>query len=305
MRASWVAGSTRARLLVGNTIGRERALEVGRASSLAAAIAGLAGTLYGERLTADASLAAAQRHVAATLLWHIRILAGWLPPAGSARTRALAGWFEIANVDAVLAELEGAESRPPFDLGTLACAASGIAGARSGADLRAALARSEWGDPGGDGPAEIVRGMRLAWARRLLAVVPEAGTWALGGVALLLARDVAGGHAPAGLEAARLHELRLPLAGAANVAELARLLPAGANWVLADTEDDDLWRAEGRFWTRVESDARRLVQAAAGPATVTGAVALLAVDARRVSAALAAASYGGGQRVLEVLDAVA
>ena len=54
-----------------------------------------------------AEVVAAQRGVAETLLWHLRILAGWLPAAGAGLMRALAGWFELQNIDARLAALAG------------------------------------------------------------------------------------------------------------------------------------------------------------------------------------------------------
>ena len=68
-------------------------------------------------------------------------------------------------------------------------------------------------------------------------------------------------------------------------------------------EPGDLWRAEAALRARVEEDAFRLLRSGLpGPDVAVGAVTVLAVDAWRVRAALAAAASGGGS---EVLDAVA
>ena len=56
---------------------------------------------------AGQTLAATQHAVAATLLWDLRVLAGWLPRDGVDLLRALACWFEIANVDELLAVAAG------------------------------------------------------------------------------------------------------------------------------------------------------------------------------------------------------
>ncbi|WAP50822.1 hypothetical protein OL239_12580 [Arthrobacter sp. ATA002] len=66
----------------------------------------------------------------------------------------------------------------------------------------------------------------------------------------------------------------------------------------------DLWRAEAALAARVENDGFRLIRAGLpGPNTVLGAMAVLATDAWRVRAALAAAAAHAGTS--EVLDAVA
>ena len=153
MKPSWVAATVRARLVATHGVGRERALAVARESSLADGIAALASTIYGKATRPDAELADAQHAVAATALWQLRVLAGWLPPGAALRARVLVAWFEIANVDERLAELAGMPSRRQFDLGSLGSASRRIAAANSPADLRAALAASEWGDPGSDEPA--------------------------------------------------------------------------------------------------------------------------------------------------------
>ena len=131
MKPSWVAATVRARLVATHGVGRERALAVARESSLADGIAALASTIYGKATRPDAELADAQHAVAATALWQLRVLAGWLPPGAALRARVLVAWFEIANVDERLAELAGMPSRRQFDLGSLGSASRRIAAANS------------------------------------------------------------------------------------------------------------------------------------------------------------------------------
>lgn len=306
MRPSWVAASVRARLIATHGVGRDRALAIGREASLGDGIAALASTVYGKAARPDAGLADAQLAVATTALWQLRVLAGWLPPGAALGARVLVAWFEIANVDERLAELAGMPSRPQFDLGSLGSAARRIGAAASADDLRAALASSEWGDPGSDEPGAIARAVRLAWARRALDALPATAPWVLGAVGLMLARDLAAGGRPQGA-VARLPELGRGLADVADLSELARRLSPRAAWALAGVDEaDDLWIAEARWWRRVENDARALLaRGADGVSVLTGAAALVVVDARRVSAALAAAARGGSAVALEVLDAVA
>ena len=306
MKPAWVAASVRARLVAAHGAGRARALEVAHCGSLDEGIAALASTMYGAAVRPGADLADAQRAVAATALWQLRVLAGWLPPGAGQRARALAAWFEIANIDERLAELAGMSSLPQFDLGSLGSASRRLASVASAAELRAVLASSEWGDPGSDEPAAIARAVRLAWARRVLDTLPGAASWALGAVALLLARDLANGHGPQGA-LARLPELGREVAGAGDLAELAHRLSPRASWVLGGSADPgELWIADARWWARVEVDARSLLSRGSdGVATLTGAGALVAVDARRIGVALAAAARGGSASALEVLDAVA
>ena len=99
----WVAGSVRARHLLARRLGRSDAWALAQAPSLDDALERLAGSAYGHRCRPGLDLADAQRAVAGTALWHVRVLAGWTPPRGLEPVRALAAWFEIANVDDRLA----------------------------------------------------------------------------------------------------------------------------------------------------------------------------------------------------------
>ena len=140
MSAGWVAGSARGRLLLGRRLGRGPALDLARAGSADEALAALAASPYGREADLGADVAAAQRAIAATTLLHLRILAGWLPPGAVGVVRALAGWFEIANVEDRLAYLLGHEPQRPFELGSLSLAWPALSRAQTPGDLRAALA---------------------------------------------------------------------------------------------------------------------------------------------------------------------
>lgn len=303
----WVAGSVRARHLLARRLGREQAWELAGAASLDDALARLSGSAYGRGVRPGLGLAAAQRGIAETVVWHVRVLAGWVPPPALEPMRALAAGFELANVEDRLAYLAGGELPTPLELGGLARAWPHLAAAQSVADLRAGLARSPWGDPGGDEPAVIGLGLRLAWARRVLGAVPEAAAWAAGGVALLLARELL----LAGRPAEALVALRPPGVGsrwpqADDLGSLRAALPTAAAWVLAGIEDPaELWRAEAGWWRRVQDDATRLARHAhLGRATVIGTVALLAVDGWRTSGALEVAARGGSGAAMEVFEEV-
>jgi hypothetical protein len=167
---------------------------------------------------------------------------------------------------------------------------------------------SPWGDPGVATPRAVQLGMRLSWLARVGDDVERAAPWAAGKAALLVARErfAAGRDLPA--TPARARALLGPGAlAAASLAELARRLPARARWALEGvTDSDELWRAEARWWSRVERDGFALLGegsgAGLGPAPVLGAVAVLAADAWRVRAALELAARGG--QPLEVFDAL-
>jgi len=304
VKPGWVAGVTRARLLLSRTIGTEHARAVAGSSSLAEGVGTLAGSAYGERVQAGADLIAAQRGVAETLLWHLRILAGWLPAAGAGLMRALAGWFELQNIDERLAALaaDGRE-RPPFALGGLATAWPRVEPVRTVEGVAEALASSPWGRTDGRSPAELALGLRASWARRVLEAAPAAADWVFGAVALLLARELL-------VAGSRGHEAqlqRLPAVGegtlhATSISELQGALPEHAVWALAGVrEPEELWRAELEWWSRVEDDAGALLRRQRDEDVVLAAVALLAVDAERTGRALEAAAYGGDPELVGLI----
>ena len=170
--AGWVAGTVRARSLARRRLGAGAARRLATSSSLDDAVATLAATPYGHGVRVGQDLAAAERGLVETLLWHLRVLGGWLPRDGAAMLRLLAGWFEIANVEELLQRMAGRPAGEPLALGALATAWPRCAQARSPAELRATLATSPWGDPGGETLRDVQLGMRLSWAERLAAASP-------------------------------------------------------------------------------------------------------------------------------------
>jgi hypothetical protein len=303
----WVAGSVRARALARRRMGRAAARALAASPSLDAAVATLAATPYRHDVHPGQDLAEAQRGVAATLLWHLRVLAGWLPREGADTMRLLVAWFEIANVEDLLHRLAGGAAEEPFRLGTLATAWPRLARARSPAELRRTLATSRWGDPGAETPWAVMVGMRLSWAARLAAAADRAAPWAAGAATLLVARERlgAGRDLPAAARARAAALLGPAALAATSLPELRERLPARARWALLGVAGlDELWQAEARWWARVERDGFELLRATGqGPAPVLGAVAVLGADAWRARGALELAARGG--RPLEVFDALA
>jgi hypothetical protein len=189
MSAKWVAGTVKARLLLERRIGVHGTLELARTASLPDALLQLAGTSYAD--VADArDLEEAQRAVAASTLLRLRILAAWLPLGEAAGLRSLAAWFELCNIEDRLAYLDGGPLRPPFQLGTLATVWTAAAKAQSPEELSFVLGRSSWGKPGPADPRRMSLALRIAWAARVRAEVPEAREWAAGATAILLAEEL-------------------------------------------------------------------------------------------------------------------
>jgi hypothetical protein len=313
--AGWVAGSVRARVLAGRRIGADESRTVAACGSLADALAMLDATAYriapdrGSRTSPDAqrALAGAQRVIGEGLLWDLRVLAGWLPPGGSAMMRVLAGWFEIANVSERLRELGDGEPGEYFKLGALATAWPRLQRSRDVADLRRTLARSAWRDPGGESPGAIEVGLRARWAERVAALGEPARTWAAAAIALLVAGERFRADRP---ECPVLRSVASGLLGGkaaatSGIDELAGQLPRNLSWVFdAGTSAADLWRNEAGWWSRVERDGLGLLaRLGFDHKPVLGAAVALAADARRVWSALEIAARGGGP--VEVSDVVA
>jgi hypothetical protein len=252
-------------------------------------------------------LQTAQHAVATTLLWHLRVLVGW-GPAAAGGLPALATGFEIANVAGHLESLAGRPAEPPYSLGSTATAWPRVAQARSAEEVRRVLAASAWGDPGAGDPASVRLALQLAWARRVLDGAPEARRWASAAAALVVAKALAAGALPLpgpGPERDARHVLGDQWKTATAVEELAWRVPQSATWVLEGVEGpDELWRAEARWWGRVESEGTVLAtRSVSGEASTVGVFGVLAADAWRVRAALETAARGGSMR--EEFDAVA
>ncbi|MFF9307020.1 V-type ATPase subunit [Streptomyces sp. NPDC014777] len=317
MGAGRVAGVTRARALRTRCLGPDGVRNVAGSRTLDDALRYLSATAYRHDVTPGATTAEAQRAVSTTLLWHLRVLAGWQPATGADAVRALAAGFEISNTEQHLRALAADPRRPgpqrlpppPYRLGALAIAWTRLARTRTPAELRTALAASPWGDPGGDSPAAVATGMRVSAAVRLATEVPDAARWAAARLALLFGREVfvVGRRLPdvSVRRAARLLGGRAVRAG--SYADFRQALPATAKWLLDGLDEAaNLWRAEARWWDAVERDGRELLRRSRfGPEPVVGAVAVLSADAWRTRGALELAARGGGPGDWpdEVLDA--
>ncbi|MDO8106968.1 hypothetical protein Q6348_07125 [Isoptericola sp. b441] len=307
--ADWVAASTRARAMARGRVGAGACRTAAATGEWSAALRVLAPTAAGPRLARCRTLAEADLAGRAALVWSVRVLAGWIPARGTGVVRALAAGAEVANLTAMAARLAGGQAHVavqdgdvPLDLGALATAWPRLSGATSVAQLREALRRSPWGDPGS--PEELPDVLTAVWLRRLVAEVPATRAWARCAAALLVARRSLLDQPPV----PRLVAVLGPVLGrswsAAHTPDALRsaLSPAVARCLEGVTAADDLWRAEARLRGQVQADGFGLLRRGVpGPDVVVGAVAVLAVDSWRVTAALAAAAAGGASEVLDVV----
>lgn len=307
MTSAWVAASVRSRALARRRLGAAGARSLAQSPSVAEAVARLADSPYRHDVHAADDLARAQHGVAATVLWHLRVLGGWIPRSGTPALRSLAAGFEVANVDEHLRALRGESTEPFFRLGSFATAWPRLRTTTSPREMREVLRTSTWGDPGGEGARTIRLGVRFAWLARVGQTVPAARSWAAGAAAVLAVRERVVAGRPVPEQSVRAGE---PLLGtdwtaARSVPDLARSLPPDAAWAVAEVSSgDDLWRAEARWWTRVERDGFALLRGSSFDLDApVGALAVLAVDAWRVRAALEVADRGPS--MLELFDAVA
>ncbi len=310
MSAGWVAATVRARAMSRRRLGRAGVRELARSPDLESALSRLSRSPYAREVRVGMTLAEAERAVVAATVWNIRVLGGWLPRQGVPLLRVLVSPVEAANVVDHLDHLSRGTPGPPptpYRLGGLSTTWPRLSSTTSVETVRAALATSPWGDPGGTAPRDVALALRITAADRVVSAVPAAAGWATGAVALLLARELVAERLP--LPERAREDLAFVLgqgaAAARTLPALSAALPHSAAWALAAVSGpEDLWRAEARWWARVESDAFRLARRSSpGPEAVVGAVALLATDAWRVRAALESAARHGGD--LEDFDAVA
>lgn len=307
MSTAWVAGNIRAKAMLDRRMGSALARELAASASLTQGLQMLVDSPYRHDVQIGQTLEEAERALAATVLWHLRVLAGWQPQAGATALRLLVGWFEIANICGHARALAGAAVEQPFHLGALGTAWSRLGSTSSLAELRRVLTQSQWGDPGGDTPSDITLGVQLAWALRVTRAVPEAIEWACGGAAVLVARRLLLEERPLSHAAQTTAQRvlgRAPTA-ASNLQAFKEHLPPRARWALAGTTViGELWQADFRWWSRVERDGLELLRRPHfGPGPTIGTAAVLAADAWRCRAALEIAAGGG--RSMEIYDAVA
>ena len=299
MSAGWVAAGVRGRGLLRRRLGPEGVIRLAWSRSLEAALAELESTPYRREVRPGMDLASAQRAVSATVLWHLRVLAGWGPPLAAGPLRVLAGSFEIANIAGHLARLSGQPAQDAYDLGSLATAWPAVSRARSAAEARAVLRASPWGDPGSEELPGLRLSLELAWARRVLDGVPGAADWAVATAALVVARVIAAGaqsSLAAGAVRDATHVLGPRWQTADSLDDLATRLPRAAAKALDGVPGpEDLWLAEVRWcWALEEIGTCLVARPRPDSATGTGIAAQLEADAWRVRAALAVAAVGGG-----------
>ncbi|MCV7090053.1 hypothetical protein [Mycobacterium interjectum] len=320
MSSSWVAGVVRAKALARRRLGAAGARAVAKSPGLGQALTALASSPYGHDVRPGQSLGAAQRAVAASLLWNMRVLAGWLPRGRVDVVRLAVAGYEVANLDEHLwtlqhpSEPHGEPANPPYSLGTLGTSWSRLSATTTLTGIAEVLETSRWQLRGCLTPREFHLGIRLAWADAVVAGVPEASGWARAAAALLVLKEVL-------LEGRRLSE---PLALRASyvlgpafvgavagrspgLAGLRDGLPPDARWVLDGLDQgQELWRGEAAWWHRVERDGFALLRGSGyDRRPVVGALAVLAVDVWRVRAALETAARGGAGSTLEAFDGVA
>ncbi|MFF7408983.1 hypothetical protein [Streptomyces lydicus] len=289
MGAAWVAGVTRARGMLVRRLGVPGARRIAAAGTLDDALHDLATASSYRCPASDAAVPTLQREVTASLLWHLRVLAGWLPRRGVECLRLLASGFEIANIEAHLRRVSGSNVPQPYAMGALSTVWNRLAGVSEPEALRAAVTASPWRDPG-DTAASMAVTLRLTAAARTAARIPPAVRWSAGRAALLVARErfVHGRPLPATADGPAVGLLGPAAVRASAYDNFCRSLPATAGWALHGIDDPaDLWRAEGRWWRDIEQDGLRLASRARyDMVPVVGAVAVLSADAWRTRAVL-------------------
>jgi hypothetical protein len=311
MNTGWVAATVRAKAMARRRVGAGLARRIAAAPTLDSGLARLADTAFHAVSGPGTSLADAEHLVRAEQLWELRVLAGWMPAAGTPLARSLAARFELANIERHRDHLAGRAAAPVYELGALATSWPRLAGTTTLEELRRELGASAWGDPGELTATALHDALVVGWLRMVGATassrMPAVGRWVAAGTALVIARRaVAAGQEPS----ASLVRAATPLIGdrwasARSISDLRASLPPTARSVLAEVDEPaGLWRAEARLRGYIESDGFRMLRSPrSGPEPVVGALAVLAVDGWRVRAALACAAAGGGPS--EVFDVVA
>lgn len=277
MSAGWIAGNVRALGLASEP--SDVAASVASATNLSGGVAVLGQASWIRDIDAATTVAASQRAVFETLLWRLRVIAGWLPSEGVEMVRSCVVWFEIRNIEDRLAYFAGALAELPYELGRLGIISRALGVTSSGEDIRRLMAASAWGDPGGADAYRIRIWLRRMWHKRARDASPQLRVWSDAAAWLLAVRE---------RTAAR--------SGADLLARTPPSLPSSWKWASVDWAGPDLWRAEERWWIQVREDGLRLLHApigTAGPAL--GAITTLASSARRIATALEiAAGVGGG-----------
>jgi hypothetical protein len=280
MSAGWIAGDVRARgLAAAEAI--DVASSVAETPGLETAVAVLGQTRWIRDTDSATSVEAAQRAVFETLIWQLRVLAGWFPSEGVEVVRSCVAWFEIRNIEDRLAYFAGASAATAYELGRLGLITKSLGGTSNAEDIRRLMGASAWGNPGGDDAYAIRMWLRHRWHRRARDASPELRIWADAAAWLFGLRERSAGRTSAAL-----------------MASTPPSLPWAWRWVTATTwSAGDLWRAEERWWEQVRQEGLQLLhEPVGGRGPALGAVTTLAASARRIATALqVAAGIDGGE----------
>jgi len=294
---AWVSADVRAIAMSHRTTGRAGASSLAACTDLATALTQLQSSPYARDVRPSHDLADAQRAVASTLLWNVRVLAGWVPASGVGMLRVAMAWFEILNVEARLRPAERRPVTPRFEMGSLASTPGGSESVTR-SNVLDRLRTTWWGQPSNDSLWAIGLAMRSRLVDRASSGLPGASAWAAGAEQV-----IAGNRLPSDVRRNLAHTLGRDAFEAQSIDALRERLPRRASWVLDNVgSPEDMWRAESGWWARVEADGRELLHRASfGPEPVVGAVAVMAADAWRVRAALHAAALGGAREAFDAL----
>ncbi|HWF40919.1 MAG TPA: hypothetical protein VN683_02435, partial [Acidothermaceae bacterium] len=246
MTGAWVSADVRAIAMSHRTIGRAAASSLAACTDLAAALTQLQSSPYARDVRPSHDLADAQRAVASTLLWNVRVLAGWVPANGVGMLRIAMAWFEILNVEARLRPAERRPVPPRFEMGSLA-STSGGSESVTRSNVVDRLRTTWWGQPSNESLWAIGLAMRSRLIDRASSGVPGASAWAAGAAALIVAREqvIAGNQLPSDVRRNLAHTLRRDAFEAQSLEALRERLPRRASWVLDNVDSpEDMWRAE-------------------------------------------------------------
>ena len=173
--------------------------------------------------------------------------------------------------------------------------------------VRQALGRSVWGDPGSDDVNAMMLGLRLSWLRRLQRLLPSQTDFCTGAAAVLVATERYGYQRRTSEVVAR--DLRRMIGHrwteATSLEQFLNALPAPASWPFESvTTPFDLWQAELAVAARAAQLGTAGIKTTR-PNRETMAAIMMAflVDLWRVTAAIEMA--GRTRQPSEVLDAVA
>lgn len=295
MSAGWIAGAVRGRELARHRLGSTGVENLAARRGIEEALTMLAGTTYERAARAGPDLETVQHAVGAQALWHLRILAGWVPPGGVRAIGALAGWFEIANLEDLAVTVSTAETgpvSPPYDLGLLSVTWRGVRNASTLTEVREKLAPTGWGDPGGDSVEALLVGLRMSWAGLLRRVVAERREWGMGLAALVLAQSRFLPNSDDRTTFPRhVQGLGDRWQSTTDLEEFIAALPPVAGWIFSTVHrSEELWQAEETWWKRLADDGADLLRAQQlSRQTVVGSAAVIIADARFTQVALSRA----------------